>query len=330
MGKCISVVIPNYNGSATIGKCIEAALSSRYAPFEVIVVDDCSIDNSVEIISRYPCKLVRLEKHSGASAARNFGVKNCSGQFLFFIDADCLLQKDTLDAVNVAIEKCNGGASVIGGTYTPLPYDHDFFSIFQSIFVNYSETRKQAPDYVATHAMVIDSIHFNKSGGFDEDFLPILEDVEFSHRLHKSGFRLVMDPRILVQHIFQFTIVKSLRNAFRKSMFWTFYSLKNRGLLADSGTASIGLKINGISFCFGILSLLMFFHSKGTTPLLVIPLAFMLNIIVNRGLLLAFLRTKGFFFTLVGTAYYVAVYPLPVLAGAVTGFIQYSFSSWKR
>ena len=87
-----------------------------------------------------------------------------------------------------------------------------------------------------------------KSGGFKENFLPILEDVEFSHRLRRTGFKLTMNPEILVRHIFNFTLIKSLKNAFRKSLYWTIYSLKNKDLLTDSGTASIELKFNVASF----------------------------------------------------------------------------------
>ncbi|VAX17713.1 hypothetical protein MNBD_NITROSPINAE04-370, partial [hydrothermal vent metagenome] len=56
----ISVIIPNRNGADTIGDCLKAALASEDDNFNVIVVDDCSDDDSIEIISRYPCKLIRL------------------------------------------------------------------------------------------------------------------------------------------------------------------------------------------------------------------------------------------------------------------------------
>jgi len=67
---------------------------------------------------------------------------------------------------------------------------------------------------------------FRKSGGFSEKFLPILEDVDFSHRLRELGYRLVMNPILQVQHIFNFSLYRSLRNAIRKSMYWTMYSIK--------------------------------------------------------------------------------------------------------
>jgi len=64
----ISVIIPNRNGAATIGKCLAAALASRHDNFEVIVVDDGSEDDSGEVIKGFPCRLIRLAQHGGAPA----------------------------------------------------------------------------------------------------------------------------------------------------------------------------------------------------------------------------------------------------------------------
>jgi glycosyltransferase involved in cell wall biosynthesis len=190
MEKYISIVIPSYNKAATIGKCLEAAFSSKYKNFEVIVVDDNSDDNSVEIIKRFPCKLVCLERRAGTSKARNTGAFKSKGDLIFFIDADCILQEDTLSIINKTFSE-TGPEVVIGGTYTRMPYDKRFCSIFQSVFVNCSETKKlENVDYIAAHAMVIDARTFRKSGGFPEDFFPIIEDVEFTHRLRRAGCKL--------------------------------------------------------------------------------------------------------------------------------------------
>jgi glycosyltransferase involved in cell wall biosynthesis len=96
MESLVSVIIPNRNGAATIGTCLAAAQASQHGNFEIIVVDDASEDDSVTIIERYPCKLVRLARHVGAARARNAGASHSRGRILFFTDADCLLQPDTL------------------------------------------------------------------------------------------------------------------------------------------------------------------------------------------------------------------------------------------
>ena len=217
MADFVSIIIPNYNGATTIARCLEAALASRYPRFEVIVVDDCSSDNSIEIIKQFPCRLVQLETHVGTSRARNVGAANSKGDILFFTDADCMLKEDTLEHAGKALAAA-GSDVVMGGTYTLIPFDNTFFSLFQSVFINYSETKRRTnPDYVAAHAMMVNAEVFRDRSGFREDFLPILEDVEFSHRLRRTGCELAVNPAIQVQHIFNFSLFGSLVNAFNKS-----------------------------------------------------------------------------------------------------------------
>lgn len=319
----ISVVIPNCNNAATIGKCLESAFSSDYRNFEVIVVDDCSEDNSIEVIKKFPSKLICLEKHAGASRARNIGAENSNGDVIFFTDADCILKKDTLSISSKTIQAGTPDV-IIGGTYTKIPYDKGFFSMFQSVFINYSETKKpENPDYIATHAMIINALTFRKSNGFPEDFLPILEDVEFSHRLREKGYRLKMNPGIQVQHIFNFTLIKSLKNAVKKSLYWTMYSLKNKDSFADSGTASVELKANVLSCFLSLFLSILWLFSQRVSFLYPLPIIFFINIFLSRGLLRAFYETNGIFFAGLAFIYYTLLYPVAVIGGVISGIVSY-------
>jgi glycosyltransferase involved in cell wall biosynthesis len=323
--KFITIVIPNYNGADTIAKCLEAAFASDYSLFEVVVIDDSSTDTSVEIIKSFPCKLIQLEEHAGVSKARNKGAIYSSGELLFFIDNDCLLQRDALALANQAYNDSN--SHIIGGTYTSLSYDKDFFSIFQSIFINYFETKKKEPDYVAAHAMIINTELFIKSGGFAEDyFLGVaasVEDVEFCHRLRRDDCKLFMNPLIQVQHIFNFSFLKSLSNAVKKTRYWTMYSLMNNDLFADSGTASQELKINVIIYFINMGLFLLYLVAGPAWAMLIIPLLFLFNLYVNKDLFGAFFDTKGLTFLILAVCYYTMVYPLAVGGGALVGAIQY-------
>jgi glycosyltransferase involved in cell wall biosynthesis len=323
----ISVVIPNHNGEKTIGPCLEAALASTYPNFELVVVDDCSSDGSAAVIENYPCRLIQLQEHGGASVARNAGASNSRGGVLFFIDADCLLQPDTLTRVSAAYTEY-GPETIIGGTYTLLPFDQDFFSAFQSVYIHYSETKSAGdPDYIATHAMIIGKKTFSNCGGFKEDFMPILEDVEFSHRLKKSGYILIMDPTILVQHIFNFSFIKSMRNAIRKTKYWSIYSMQNKDLLADSGTASREFKFNVLA-CFANLLLLVLLPFMSVAPVLgLIVLIASANLSLNRKLIRAFGKARGPAFAFFALLYYTCVYPFAVGIGALSAIYSHSFGS---
>ena len=322
MQPLISLVVPNRNGAATLARCLRAALASRYPRFEVIVVDDASADDSVAVIRRYPCRLVRLERHGGAARARNVGAAHGRGQILFFTDADCLLEENALARAAATLARAGPGA-VVGGTYTRAPADRRFFSRFQSVFIHYCETRGTSPDYLATHALAIRAVDFRRSGGFREDFLPILEDVEFSHRLRRHGHRLVMNPAILARHVFNHSLARSLTNAFRKSMYWTLYSLRQHDLLADSGTASLGLKANVAAYAAGLLLLALALVTGEPLWAAVAAAVLGLNLYANRGLLAAFHRARGLPFALAAGLYYLLVYPLPVGAGAAAGLLRY-------
>ncbi len=323
MEKRISVVIPNYNGEGTIGKCLEAAFSSDYTNFEVIVADDCSDDGSVEIIKQYPCTLLKLDRRSGTSRARNTGAQNSSGEILFFTDSDCLLQKDTLSIVNKTMSELKTGY-ILGGTYADVAYDDSFFNNFQAAWINYSETRIiNSPDYIAAHAMVMFRKTFNDSGGFPEDFMPILEDVEYSHRLKKSGYKLLMNPDIQVRHIFGFTLSRSLRNAYRKTAYWSLYSLRNRDLFSDSGTASVEFKTNVALYVLIILLLLIAALLQSSALISLIPVIILINIFISRKLIRAFLNAKGRMFAFFAFLYYALLYPLPVGLGTASGMLKY-------
>ncbi|GBE40398.1 poly-beta-1,6-N-acetyl-D-glucosamine synthase [bacterium BMS3Bbin09] len=325
MEKRISIVIPNFNMAATIGKCLEAAFASKYSNFEVIVVDDYSDDSSIEIIEKHPCKLIRLKKRSGTSIARNTGANNSSGDLIFFIDADCLVLEDTLSIINSTFSGLEPGI-VIGGTYTRMPYDKRFCSIFQSVFVNYFETKRlEDVDYIAAHAMVIDALKFRESGGYPDFYLPIIEDVAYGHKLRAMSCRLVMNPKIQVRHIFNFSIPGSIRNAFRKSYYWCLYSLKAKDMFADSGCASFELKADVALNFLSILFLLLWALTQNTLLLTFLPAFFILNVFMNKGLIKAFQRTKGTVFAVKAFLYYSMIYPLPIGVATITAILKHLF-----
>lgn len=90
-GPLVSAVIPAYNSEETIARALDSALAQTYRPMEIVVVDDCSSDNTVEVVQRYAAKgvqLVRLSERQGASGARNAGVAAAKGDLIAFLDLD--------------------------------------------------------------------------------------------------------------------------------------------------------------------------------------------------------------------------------------------------
>lgn len=87
----ISVVIPAHNRARTIRYCLDSVLAQTVSPLEVIVVDDCSTDETVKTVNSYNnpiIKCIKLERNSGAQAARNRGIKEAKGDWIAFQDSD--------------------------------------------------------------------------------------------------------------------------------------------------------------------------------------------------------------------------------------------------
>ena len=97
----VSVIIPMYNSSTYITPTILSALNQTYKNIEVLVVDDCSKDNSIEVVNNIAKGDPRLRcipqlKNQGAAAARNRGIKEAKGQYVAFLDSDDLWAEDKI------------------------------------------------------------------------------------------------------------------------------------------------------------------------------------------------------------------------------------------
>lgn len=98
----ISVVVPAYNAEAYIEATIRSILNQTWRDFELIVIDDCSRDRTVEIVSRLAeedrrITLLKNEKNSGVSVSRNTGVSKAKGEWIAFLDSDDLWREDKLE-----------------------------------------------------------------------------------------------------------------------------------------------------------------------------------------------------------------------------------------
>ena len=98
----VSIVVPVYNAEKFLKDTIQTVLEQTYPNWELLLVDDCSNDNSVDIIKEYVkddkrIRLLKNEKNSGAALTRNHGIKEAKGTYLCFLDADDLWEKEKLE-----------------------------------------------------------------------------------------------------------------------------------------------------------------------------------------------------------------------------------------
>lgn len=89
MNKLVSVIIPNFNYGRYISQAIDSVLAQDYKEIEIIVVDDGSTDNSIEVLNAFGSQIILIKNSNwGAPIARNFGLMRASGDFIAYLDAD--------------------------------------------------------------------------------------------------------------------------------------------------------------------------------------------------------------------------------------------------
>lgn len=102
----ISIIIPCYNSYDKMKKCLNSLENQTYQNFEVVIIDDCSIDNSYEKLTKYKMntsldiKLIKNEKNIGAGRTRNIGLSMCIGKYVLFIDSDDYIEENCLEILN--------------------------------------------------------------------------------------------------------------------------------------------------------------------------------------------------------------------------------------
>lgn len=116
----ISIIIPVYNVAAYVERCLESVIEQSYQNLEIVIVDDCGPDNSMDIVRAFCAShegdfvLLAHEKNRGQSAARNTGIKASSGDYLFFLDSDDELPQDAMLSLVNAIRKKGHADFLIG------------------------------------------------------------------------------------------------------------------------------------------------------------------------------------------------------------------------
>ncbi|MBT2689225.1 glycosyltransferase family 2 protein [Bacillus sp. ISL-47] len=105
----VSIIVPIYNSEVYLDKTITSILSQTYKNLEILLINDGSIDNSLDIITRYKNKDSRIKvfshQNSGQSFTRNKGIENCTGDFLVFLDSDDWIEEHFIEKMYTKISE---------------------------------------------------------------------------------------------------------------------------------------------------------------------------------------------------------------------------------
>lgn len=345
-----SVIVPVYNGSLTIERCLNALAQQTVesACYEIIVVDDGSKDDTAPKvkawIAAHPQHVTQLvqQANAGPAAARNHGAEVAQAPLLLFTDADCAPLPTWIAELTVAF----ADETVIGAKGAYLTEQSALVPRFvQAEYEDrYDRMLHQTQiDFIDTYSAAYRRTIFLENGGFDVIFTTAsVEDQEFSFRLAQKGYRLVFAPKAQVRHVHDTSLWEYGR---RKYYIGYWKALLTRWhperMVQDSHTPQV-LKVQIVLLALILVSLLLALAGLFWSPLdwiwLFIGLL-LLTFVASTVPFMAKLARKSWLLALIGPLM-LAVRALALgsgflfgtihFAGTVPGARQPVIPGWKR
>lgn len=201
-----SLIIPVYNRPNEVDELLQSLLAQHFKDFEVIVVEDGSSIPCTDVIAKYKNFLpvhYYAKPNSGPGQTRNYGAERSKGEYLIVLDSDCILPPEYLNAVEEELNR--EPADAFGGPDRA----HDSFTDVQKA-INYAMTsffttggirggkKKMDKFYPRSFNMGIKADVYRALGGFSK--MRFGEDIDFSIRIFKGGYRCRLFPEAWVWH----------------------------------------------------------------------------------------------------------------------------------
>lgn len=191
-----AVIIPHYNDSTRLERCLAALHEGDVRDVEVLVVDNGSTEPLNGLAARFPTVRFVTEPRAGAANARNRGVSESTAPHIFFLDADCVPGRDWL----AVAKSCVGRADLVGGAidvFDETPGPRSGAQAFETVFAFNYKDYIERKGFSGTGNLLTSRQVFAAVGPFVHG---LSEDAEWCFRARDKGFRLVLEERLRVAH----------------------------------------------------------------------------------------------------------------------------------
>ncbi|MTI65573.1 MAG: glycosyltransferase family 2 protein [Firmicutes bacterium] len=264
----MSIIIPNYNGEKFLKECLESLLKQTIRTLEVIIVDNASSDNSINIIDNYKnllnISLVKNNQNLGFAKAVNIGIKRSKKKYVFLLNNDVVLKPNTLERLYNCILKDDSIFSVqtkmlqyykhnsiddAGDGYTILGWAYQIGNNRSSkLYKEEREIFSACAGATLYRKSFLDNISL-----FDENFFAYMEDVDIGYRARIHGYKNIYCPQSICYHVGSATSGSKynefkIRLAARNNIYVLYKNMPIMQLFINLPFLIIGFIIKGVFF----------------------------------------------------------------------------------
>lgn len=300
-----SIVMPAHQAAGLLPTVLGAVLDSDLPRdrYEIIVVDDASMDDSAAVAARYADTVIRLPgMPHGPAYARNRGFEVSRGEFVMFFDSDVVVHRDTIRRF-AEVLVAHPPAGAVFGSYDDTPADPGFISQYRNLLHHF--VHQQNAGEVETYwagAGAIRRKAFQDVGMYDEWHFarPQIEDIELGGRIRQLGVTILLEPSIQVKHLKRWTFAGMVRTDLRDRGIPWARLLSHRGAVLATKTLNLRWteKLNTFLVWLGVL-LLGVSAWQRSWLLLALALACPLTALAFSTPLIGFFRrTRGLWFAI--------------------------------
>ena len=199
----VSIIIPTYNSAKTLPRCLESIKKQSYKNIEIIIVDNFSNDNTVEIAKRYDARVVQVK--SERTKAKNIGLRLANGKYVLFIDADMEL---TPRVIEECVQVINTSSKIAGIIIPERSVGNNYWSKVRDYERSfYIGTPIESPRFFLREIAL-------KVGGYDEDLI-FYEEATLPYKIEQLGYYTrARIKSYIIHHEEDFELAKWIRKKF--------------------------------------------------------------------------------------------------------------------